>query len=104
LGTTKRKMDAVEFSRSIRQLALRAHCLSSDLALREEMIQLRGRFVDVLAAAPDGGRDVRRGIECAVEKLDVQTASSCTAKMTTRYWAVGGTRRAKRSQVRLVEA
>ena len=40
----------------------------------------------------------------AVEKLDVQTASSRPATMTKRYWAVGGTRRAKRSQVRLVEA
>ena len=99
-------MDAAEFSRSIRQLALRAHSLPSDWELREELIQLSKRFVDVLAAAPDGGRDVRRGIESqsAVEKLDVQTASSRPVKMTKRYWAVGGTRRAKRSQVRLVEA
>jgi hypothetical protein len=47
---------------------------------------------------------VRRGIESAVEKLDVQTAPSRPAKMTKRYWAVGGTRRAKQRQVRLVEA
>jgi hypothetical protein len=53
-------MDAVEFSRSIRQLALTAHGMPSDWVSREELIQLRGRFVDVLAAAPDGGRDVRR--------------------------------------------
>jgi hypothetical protein len=65
---------------------------------------LSRRFVDVLAAASDGGRDVRRGIGSAVEKLDVQTASSRPVKMTKRYWAVGGTRRAKRSQVKLVEA
>jgi hypothetical protein len=97
-------MDDVEFSRSIRQLALRAHIMLPDWALREELVQLRGRLVDVLAAAPDGGRDVRCEIESAVEKLDVQTASSRPAKMTKRYWAVGGTRRAKRSQVRLVEA
>ena len=101
-------MDAAEFSRSIRQLALRAHSLPSDWELREELIQLSKQFVDVLAAAPDGGRAVRRGIESAVEsaveKLDVQTASSRPVKMTKRYWAVGGTRRAKRSQVRLVEA
>lgn len=96
-------MDAVEFARSIRQLALRAHGMPSDGASREELIQLRGRFVDMLAAAPDGGRDVRRWIGSAVEKLDVQTASSRPAKRTKRYWAVGGTRRAKRSQVRLVE-
>jgi hypothetical protein len=97
-------MDEVEFSRLIRQLALSAHGMPSDGASSEELIQLPGRFVDVLAAAPDGGRDVSRGIESAVEKLDVQTPSSRPAKMTKRYWAVGGTRRAKRSQVRLVEA
>ena len=97
-------MDAVEFARSIRELALRAHGLPSDGATRQELVQLRGRFVDVLAAAPDGGRDVRRWIESAVEELDVQTASSRPAKRTKRYWAVGGTRRAKRRQVRLVEA
>ena len=97
-------MDAVEFARSIRELALRAHGLPSDGATRQELIQLRGRFVDVRAAAPDGGRDVRRWIESAVEELDVQTASSRPAKRTKRYWAVGGTRRAKRRQVRLVEA
>jgi hypothetical protein len=97
-------MDAVESFRSIRQLALRAHIMHLDWALREELIRLSRRFVDVLAAAPDGGRDVRRGIESAVEKLDVQTAPSRPAKMTKRYWAVGGTRRAKQRQVRLVEA
>ena len=97
-------MDAVEFAGSIRELALRAHGLPSDGATREELIQLRGRFVDVLAATPDGGRDVRRWIESAVEELDVQTASSRPAKRTKRYWAVGGTRRAKRRQVRLGEA
>ena len=97
-------MDAVEFARSIRELALRAHGLPSDGATRQELVQLRGRFVDVPAATPDGGRDVRRWIESAVEELDVQTASSRPAKRTRRYWAVGGTRRAKRSQVRLVEA
>ena len=97
-------MDAVEFARTIRQLALRAHGMPSDVASREELIQLRGRFVNVLAAAPDGGRDLRRWIESAVEKLDVQTASCRPAKRTKRYWAVGGTRRAKRGQVRRVEA
>jgi hypothetical protein len=97
-------MDAVEFSRSIRQLALRAHIMPLDGELREELIELCGRLVDVLAATPDGGRDVRPGIQSAVEKLDVQAVSSRPAKMTKRYWAVGGTRRAKRNQVRLVEA
>ena len=97
-------MDAVEFARWIRQLALNAHSMSSDGASREKLIQLRRRFVDVLAAAPDGGRDLRRWIESAVEKLDVRTASCRPAKKTKRYWAVGGTRRTKRSQVRLVEA
>jgi hypothetical protein len=97
-------MDAVEFARWIRQLGLRAHSMPSNGASREELIQLRRGFVDVLAAAPDGGRDVRRWIESAVEKLDVQTATSRPANMTKRYWAVGGTRRAKRSQVRLVDA
>ena len=97
-------MDAMEFARTIRELALRAHRMPSDGATREELIELRGRFVDVLAAAPDGGLDVRRWIESAVEKLDVQTASSRPAKRTKRDWAVRGARRAKRSQVRLVEA
>ena len=97
-------MDAVEFARSIQKLALRAQAMSLEGASREELIQLRGRFVDLLAAAPDVGRDVRRWIESVVEKLDVQTASSRPAKRTKRYWAVGGTRRAKRSQVRLVDA
>ncbi len=68
-------MDAVEFARSIRELALRAHRMPSAGASRQELIQLRGRFVDALAATPDGGRDLRRWIEGAVEKLDVQTAS-----------------------------
>jgi hypothetical protein len=97
-------MDAVEFARSIRGLALRAHRMAADGATREELIELRGRFVDVLAAAPDGGLDVRRWIESAVERLDVQMASSRPAKRTKTYRAVRGTRRAKRSRVRLVEA
>ena len=97
-------MDAVEFARTIRELALRAHRTASDGATTEELIELRGRFVDVLAAAPAGGLDVRRWIESAVEKLDAPTASSRPANWTKRYWAVGGTRRAKRRQVRLVEA
>jgi hypothetical protein len=97
-------MDAVGFAQWIRQLALKAHAMPSNGASRDELIQLGGRFVDVLAAASDGGRDVHRWIESADEKLDVQTASSRPAKTTKRYWAVGGTRRAKRSQVRLVEA
>jgi hypothetical protein len=97
-------MDAVEFARSIRELALRAHRMPSDGATREELIELRGRFVDLLAAAPDGGLDVRRWIESAVGKLDVQMASSRPANGSKKYWAVRGTRRAKRSRVRLVEA
>jgi len=97
-------MDAVEFARSIRELALRAHRLLSDRATREELIELRGRFVDLLAATPDGGLGVRRWIESVVEKLDVRTASSRSAKRTESYWAVRGIRRAKRSEVRLVEA
>src|SRR5262249_52980975 len=97
-------MDAMEFARTIRELALRAHRMPSDGAAREELIGLRGRLVDLLAAAPAGGLDVRRWIESAVEKLDVQTASSRPAKRTKRYWAVGGARRAKRSRVRLAEA
>jgi hypothetical protein len=97
-------MDAVEFARSIRELALRAHLMPSDGATREELIELRGRFAEVLAAAPDGGLDVRRWIKSVVGKLDVQIASSRPAKGTKTYWAVRGTRRAKRSQMRLVEA
>ena len=97
-------MDAVESARLLRQLALRAHGMPSDGATREELIELRGRFVDVLAAAPAGGLDVRRWIESAVERLDVQTASSRPAKRTKRYRAERRTRRAERSQVRLVEA
>jgi hypothetical protein len=97
-------MDAMEFARTIRELALRAHRMPSDGATSEELIELRGRFVDLLAAAPAGGLDVRRWIESAVERLDVQTASSRPAKRTKRYRAVRGTRRAKRSQVRLVGA
>ena len=97
-------MDAVEFARLIRELALRAHGMLSDGASRAELIELRGRFVDLLAAAPAGGLDVRRWIESAVEKLDVQTASSRHATRTKKYRAVGGTRRGKRSRVRLLEA
>ena len=97
-------MDAMEFARTIRELALRAHRLPSDGATREELTELRGRFVDLLAAAPAGGLNVRRWIESAVEKLDVQMASSRRAKRTKRYRAERRTRRAERSQVRLVEA
>jgi hypothetical protein len=97
-------MDAVEFARSVRDLALRAHRLPSHGATREELIQLRGRFLEVLAAAPDGGPDMRRWIETAVGSLDVERASRRAAKRTKRYWAVGGTRRANRSQVRAVKA
>ena len=97
-------MDAVEFARTIRELALRAHRTASDGATTEELIELRGRFVNLLAAAPAGGLNVRRWIESAVERLDVQTASSRPAKRTKRCRAVRGTRRAKRCQVRLVGA
>jgi hypothetical protein len=102
--TRRREMDAVEFARSIRELAQRAHRMASDGATREELIELRGRFVDALAAAPDGGLDVRRWIESAVERLDVQAASRRPVKTTKRYGTVRGTRRAERNQVRLVEA
>ena len=97
-------MDAMEFARTIRELALRAHRMPSDGATKEELIELRGRFVDVLAAAPEGGLDVRRWIGSAIEKLDVQTASSLPVNRTMSYQAGRGTRRAERSQVRLVEA
>ena len=69
-------MDAMEFARTIRELALRAHRMPSDGATKEELIELRGRFVDLLAAAPAGGPDVCCWIESVVERLDVQTASS----------------------------
>jgi hypothetical protein len=78
--------------------------MPSDGATREELVELRGRILDVRAAAPDNGLDVRRSIEKAVEKLDVQTACSLPAMWTKRYWAVGGTRRAKRRRVRLMDA
>jgi hypothetical protein len=97
-------MDAVGFAHLLRQLALRAHGTPSDGATREELIELRGRFVDVLAAAPDGGLDVRRWIGSAIEKLDVQAASSRPAKTLKRCWTVGGTRRVRRSRVRRLEA
>jgi hypothetical protein len=97
-------MDAVEFARLIRELALRAHAMLSDGASRAELIELRGRFVDLLAAAPDGGLDVRRWIENVVEKLGVREAASRPVRPLKRYWAVGGSRRAKRSQVSLLEA
>ena len=97
-------MDAVEFARLIRELALRAHGMLSDGASRAELIEMRGRFVDVLAAAPDGGLDVRRWIESVVEKLGVREAASRPVKPLKRYWAVGGSRRAKRSQVSRLEA
>src|SRR5215467_11619437 len=97
-------MDAVEFARLIRELALRAHSLLSDGVSREELIELRGRFVDVLTAAPDGGLDVRRWIESVVEKLDVQAAPSRPVKAVRRYWMVGGGRLAKRRQVRRLKA
>ena len=97
-------MDAVEFARSIRELALRAHGLPSDGATREERIELRRQFVDLLAAAPGGEPDVRRWIQRAIEKLDVPMTLSRPTKTSRRYWAVGGTRRAKRSPMRLVEA
>ena len=89
-------MDAMEFARTIRELALRAHRMPSDGATKEELIELRGRFVDLLAAAPAGGPDVCCWIESVVERLDVQTASSRPAKRTKRYWAVGGSCLAKR--------
>jgi hypothetical protein len=97
-------MDAGEFAQAIRELALKAHGMRSDGATREELIELRGRFVDVLAASPDGGLDVRLWIEGAVERFDFPTTSSRPTKRTRRYWAVGGTRRARRSPKRLVEA
>jgi hypothetical protein len=90
-------MDAMKFARSIRELALKAHGMPRESATREDLTELRGRFVDVLAAAPEGGLDVRRWIESAIEKLDVQTESSRPAIRTKRYWAVGGTRRAKQA-------
>jgi len=96
-------MDAVEFARLIRELALGAHGLLSDGASKAELIELRGRFVDLLAAAPDGGLDVRRWIETVVEKLGVPEAASRPVKPLKRYWAVGGSRRAKRSPVSRLE-
>jgi hypothetical protein len=97
-------MDAVEFARSIRELARRAHGMPSDRTTREELIELRRRFLDALAAAPDGGLDLRRWIDRAVEALGVQTTSRRPTKRSGRYWAVGGTRRVRRSPMRLVEA
>ena len=98
LATRKREMDAVEFARSIRELALRAHRTPSDRTTREELIELRRRFLDVRAATPDGGPDLRRWIDRAVETLGVQTTSRRPKKRSRRYWAVGGTRRVKRSE------
>src|SRR4051794_36762128 len=97
-------MDEVEFARSIRELALRAHGMITDGESRAELIELRGRFMDVLAAAPDGWLDVRHWIESVVEKLGVREAASRPVKPLKRYWAVGGSRRAKRSQVSRPEA
>jgi hypothetical protein len=97
-------MDADQFARLLRQLALKAHGMLADGASREELIELRRRFVDALAAAPKGKVDLHRWIETVVGTVDVQTASNRAAKRAKRYWAVGGTRRVKRSQVRLVEA
>ena len=56
------------------------------------------------AAAQNTPEGTPTRIRGTVEKLDVQTASRRPANRTKRYWAVGGTRRAKRSQVRLGEA
>src|SRR5215470_8340163 len=97
-------MDAVEFAWLLRELALTAHGMLSDGASRAELIELRGRFVDLLAAAPDGGLDVRRWIESVVEKLGVQETARRPVKPFKRYWAVGGSRRAQRSQVSRLEA
>jgi hypothetical protein len=97
-------MDADKFARLLRQQALKAHGMLADGASREELIELRGGFVDMLAAAPEGKVDVRRWIETVVGTLSVQTASNRLAKRAKRYWVVGGTRRVKRSQVRLVVA
>jgi hypothetical protein len=77
-------MDARKFARLLRQLALKAHGMLADGASREELIELRGRFVDVLAAAPNGEVAVRRWIETAVEALDVQTVASRPAQSAKR--------------------
>jgi hypothetical protein len=89
-------MDVVDSAQQICEPAQRAHEMPSVGVRTKEMIELRERFLLVLATAPDAGPGELRSIESAVEKLDVQTASSLPAKWAKRYWAVGGSCLAKR--------
>jgi hypothetical protein len=77
--------------------------MTSNGATRKEKIELRERFLMVLATEPDAGQGERRSIESAVEKLDVQTVPSRPVKWAERYWAVGGSCLAKRRRFRHLE-
>jgi hypothetical protein len=66
-------MDAVEFARSIRELALRAHGMPSDRTTREELIELRRWFLDALAAAPETRGGVDRPASPSMHQSVVQS-------------------------------
>jgi hypothetical protein len=68
------------------------------------MIELRERFLIVFATAPDVGQREPRSIDSAVEEPDVQTAPSRPVSWAKRYWAVGGSRLARRRRIRPFEA
>jgi hypothetical protein len=68
------------------------------------MIELRERFLIVFATAPDAGRGALCSIDGAVEEPDVQTVTSRPANWAKRYWAVGGSRLARRRRVGRFEA